>query len=243
VTRITDFRQRKLGPTYGSFSGLVPLRTPSGPQETESKLEKELVAQLNFSPIVADLITQPIIEYEQDGRPREYAADIFVSLWFWSIERPRYYLIEVKREQDLKDNQAKYAPKFAAARDWCSQNFASFRVVTEKEIRTPYLRNTSLLGCHIGLEPDDRHFNAVLAILRQGARSVAELIPLLASQGIGEPDARETIEICVANRILGCDLTKPFGDDSILNEGLIPPGSHPYDRDPIINLLWHASQG
>jgi len=243
VTKIANFRQRSIGKTFGSFASRVPLRTPSGPQNTESQLETELVIQLNFTPIVKDIITQPIIEYERAGKLIEYAADIFTCLWFWSIEHPCAYLIEVKRQADLDQKKDEYAPKFAGAREWCALNGAEFRIMTEKEIRTPYLHNAKLLGRHVRQFPDRLHLEAILRLLRDRPKSTAELLPLLRAEGIEEPDARDAIEKAVANRDLGCDLSKKFDDDTLLDQGVVPNGAHPYDLAPITKLLRFAQGG
>jgi hypothetical protein len=243
VTRIANFRQRRIGKTFGSFASHIPLRTPSGPQDTESQLETELVIQLNFTPIVKDIITQPVIGYDRAGKLVEYAADILLTLCFWSIENACTYLIEVKRQDDLDRKKDDYAQKFAGAREWCILNGAEFRIMTEREIRTPYLHNARLLGRYIQQFPDHLHLEAILRLLRDGPRSTADLLPLLRAEGIEEPDARDAIEKAVANRDLGCDLSKKFDDDSLLDQGVVPPGTHPYDLDPITKLLRFAQGG
>jgi hypothetical protein len=237
VTKIANFRQRRIGKTFGSFASHIPLPTPSGPQDTESQLETELVIQLNFTPIVKDIITQPIIEYDRAGKLVEYAADVFATLSFWSIEYACAYLIEVKRQDDLDRKKDEYAPKFAGAREWCMLNGAEFRIMTEREIRTPYLHNAKLLGRYVRQFPDHLHLEAILRLLRDRPKSTTELLPVLRAEGIEEPDARDAIEKAVANRDLGCDLSKKFDDDSLLDQGVVPQGTHPYDLDPIIKLL------
>ena len=243
MTKIANFRQRAIGKTYGSFASRVPLRTPSGPQNTESQLETELVIQLNFTPIVKDIITQPVIEYARAGKVVEYAADVFTSLFFWSIEHPCAYMIEVKRQADLDRKKDEYAPKFAGARDWCAQNGVEFRIMTEREIRTPYLYNAKLLGRYVQQFPDHLHLEAIMRLVRDRPKSTVELLPLLKAEGIEEPDARDAIEKAVANRDLGCDLSKRFDDDTLLEQGVVPQGTHPYDLEPITKLLRSAQGG
>ena len=74
------FQQRPIEATFSSFRSMVPLRTPSGPQQVESELEAELLEQLAFAPGTYDLLTQPIIEYATNGRARRYTPDIIVQL-------------------------------------------------------------------------------------------------------------------------------------------------------------------
>ncbi len=153
---IPGIRQRPIGKTHGSIRGLLHLRTPSGPQEVESDLEAGLVEQLNFSPHVRDLITQPIIEFSSGAKEKEYACDVLVRLFPGAEDQPTYYLIEVKRAADLAKNSAAYAEKFRGAEAWCAENFAQFKVLNEKDIQTPYLANARFFTRYYNYLPNSR---------------------------------------------------------------------------------------
>ncbi len=54
-------------------------------------------------------------------------------------------LIEVKYAADLDANRAHLLPTFEAAQAWAAQGGGTFRVATEREVRTPFLQNAKRL--------------------------------------------------------------------------------------------------
>lgn len=233
---VSLFEQRKIGPTHGSMASLIPLRTPSGPQYTESELETDLVQQLVFSGRVSDLITQPIIFYSRGGKELRYTPDVLVELRPDRSADWRYYLLEAKPVEHLEGFRAEAGEKIRVATMWCEQNLAAFRILTEKQIRTPYLGNSKLLGRYLGMQPEAAHLEAIMAVLASGPVTVSQTISQVHAVGIEEPDARLAIERSVANRLVTCDLARPFDDSSILalndnrHEGGAP-------NDPILRLM------
>lgn len=228
------FQQRKVEATFGSFRSLVPLKTPSGPQETESELESELLDQLAFAPGVYDLLTQPIIEYDVNGKKRRYTPDIVVQLNASGDLTCDRYIVEVKRRADLIANAAAYAVKFEAARRAADHLGAAFRIMDDTLVRTPYLRNARLLSHHLEADPEMTSVDILEGAIGFAPISVADAIALLQTEGVEEPDARASIEQCVAWRRLTCDLALKFNDQSMIKVrdlGVLP---HRYD-DP---LLW-----
>ena len=125
------FEQRKIEATFSSFRSMIPLSTPSGPQHVESELEAELLEQLAFAPGVYDLLTQPIIHYTLDGKPRRYTPDIAVQLHASGDDAPCRYLIEVKRRADLLANASQYALKFQVGRLAAEATGAAFRIMDD----------------------------------------------------------------------------------------------------------------
>jgi hypothetical protein len=232
------FEQRKFGPTHGSFSARLPLRTPSGTQFAESLLEAELVRQLNFSNRVHDILTQPVLRYLKEGLPRRYTADVIVEL-HPSPPSPIWYLIEVKRQEDLDRHEDRYREKFQIAREWCADNNAEFRIMTEQHIRTDYLYNANLLSEYLISEPSDEIVGAVWNRLKQEPASVAELTLRLSTYGLDRPTARKAIFQLVANRFVHCDLSRRFDDQTVLSE-LTRDILADHDSDPIIKNIRRA---
>ena len=140
-----QFEQRKIESTFGSFRSFIPLPTPSGAQWTESELETELLEQLAFSPLVFDLITQPIIHYTLNGEARRYTPDIAVQVSGTCDDLPGRYLIEVKRQEDLLQDRERHAIRFEVGRACAAQMGAVLRIMDETQIRTPYLTNARAL--------------------------------------------------------------------------------------------------
>jgi len=212
------FEQRKIGRQHTSLAAFVPLRTPSGAQETESQLETDLVVQLNFSPSVYDLITQPIIKYtDETGVRRRYTPDVLVQLFPDGQDRNRYLMIEAKPLKVLENNWDRFTPAFSAAREWCALNFVDFHIVTELEIRTPYLTNAVALSTFWNSDPAPNLMSALWDITDAGTITVEEAIRALMATGVSEPDGRAAIECAVANRYVACDLSQEFTDQSKLH--------------------------
>ena len=236
------FEQRIVEPTFGSFRSLVPLRTPSGPQWTESELETELLEQLAFAPFVFDLLTQPIIHYLLDSEARRYTPDIAMQLHATGDDLPGRYIIEVKRREDLERDAARHALRFQVGRICAEETGAVFRVMDESRIRTPYLGNARLLGHHLATELTDREDDGLRLLRRAGPITVADAIALLGREGFDEPDARHVIEHSVARRRVRADLSTPFSDGTIVSEH--PDGIMAAIRsDPILRLLQDAPDG
>jgi hypothetical protein len=236
------FEQRTIEATYGSFRSLVPLRTPSGPQQTESELEAELLEQLAFAPFVYDLITQPIIHYTLDGQPRRYTADIAMQLHGTGDDLPSRYIIEVKREEDLIRDAAKHALRFEVGRLCAEEVGAVFRVMTETRIRTPYLSNARRLVHHLNTDLADHEEAGRRLLQESGRQSVAEALVKLAANGFAEPDARHIVEHSVARRRVFTDLSVPFSDQSLImphQQGILAA----VRSDPILKSLQDAPEG
>ncbi|BBC70905.1 conserved hypothetical protein [Altererythrobacter sp. B11] len=233
------FQQRKIESTFGSFRSLVPLNTPSGPQETESELESELLDQLAFAPGVYDLLTQPIIEYEFDGKRRTYTPDIIVQLHASGDLPAARYIIEVKRRADLIANASNYAAKFEAARRAADNLGAAFRIMDDIRIRTPYLRNARLLSQYLETDPELVSVDILQDAVGHEAIKVADAIALMRQNCVEEPDARASIEQCVAWRRLTCDLSLEFGDHSVIRVRDLSKRDLRLD-DPILRSLDEA---
>ncbi len=211
------FRQRAIRRKHTSIRAHIPLKSPSGPQETESQLETDLVLQLQFSVRVYDLITQPIIDYvDTNGRPRQYTPDVFVELYPDAEGDLRYYMIEAKMADALRENWNDYQMAFDAARAWCADHHAHFRIVTEEEIRTPYLTNAKMLSEHLDLDPDDDALDVLWQLTDTRPTTVSAALSAMREAGLAEPKARTAIERAVANRFVACDLGLPFSDDTQL---------------------------
>jgi hypothetical protein len=107
----------------------------------ESALERDFVTICRFDPDVIGIEEQPvaITWTDANGRHRRYTPDYRV------VKRARTEIVEVKYRDDLWANWANYKPVFAAARDWAERRSMQFCIVTERQIRKPFLANAKRL--------------------------------------------------------------------------------------------------
>lgn len=237
------FEQRKVEATFASFRTRHPLRTPSGPQWTESDLEAQLLTQLAFAPGVYDLMTQPIIRYvDEKGVEKSYTPDIAVQLHADIDDYPSRYLIEVKRQAVVDADDGTLARKFTIGRLGAAAAGAEFRVMTERQIDTAYLTNARLLKQRQAEDFDTEHMGLVLDTIAQAPTNLADLIDSLGQAGMTEPLVRDVIERFVAHRIVNCDLMQPFDDASAISAPLQEDVGR-YGLDPILKALRSAPMG
>ncbi len=140
---------RKIRANYVSVTGLVADDRSAKSTGYESSLERDFIKHLIFNQNVFKHEEQPLtIEYiDADGKQRRYTPDLFVSyrkdLAFTKHWRP--LLAEVKYRSDLFKHWIELKPKFRAARAYAKQRGWDFAIMTERELRTPYLKNITFL--------------------------------------------------------------------------------------------------
>ncbi len=137
---------RKIKP--GRFNTTSTFRNTKTDMEVqaESTLEADFLFSVDQDPMVEWYDAQPLkIAYRVAGesRDRTYIPDVLVRYKTESRKRPT--LFEVKFRTDLAKSWLELKPKFKAAVSICKANGWKFKIVTEKEIRTPALRNTEFL--------------------------------------------------------------------------------------------------
>lgn len=120
------------------ITGFQPLAT--GIAEHESALERDFVTLTSFLDAAASIIAQPVtLNFRHDGRTRRYTPDFLVR------GRHHVELVEVKYQADLDANSERLRPAFDTARTWADENRASFRIATERDIRSSMLVNAKRL--------------------------------------------------------------------------------------------------
>ena len=235
VTLRDEFKQRKIGKTGGSFRRMLPLDAPSGPQWVESELEANAVIQIAFVPTFYDLITQPIIKYEICDRKHVYTPDIACIFGQNRDPFPGRFLIEVKRRDELKRKLPEFADRFHAAREFCADMGAAFRVLHEDHLQTAYLKNALLLRRDMNEDPD-LHASDLLKS-EFGERSFTKRD---AEEALGPMirqawERTQTVRRLIAWRELACDLMLDLTDDSELRIPSDDVSNAP--RDPFLKML------
>lgn len=136
---------RKIPKNYRHVTGVAAKTKAVGEAQFESPLERDFIALLEFSPEVVEYEVQPVkIEWTDDqGAPRYYRPDVRVVFHNDLSRRP--WLCEVKCRGDIRDNWDELHPRFRQGIRYAKQRGWVFHLVSDAEIRTPYLNNARFL--------------------------------------------------------------------------------------------------
>lgn len=136
---------RKIPKNHVHVTGRHAAQKSESDADFESMLEADHLLLLDHDVQVKRYETQPV-RIPVPRVPPGYVPDALVEFHPDAdgvIAAPE--LREVKPVAVLELHQAKFAPKFEAAKKYCDQRGWAFRIITEKEIRTPRLANVKFL--------------------------------------------------------------------------------------------------
>jgi len=145
---------RRIRISNRSMTGIVP-----GLGQFESSLERDFMELIRFDKNIQSYTPQPATIYYPDvnGKTRKYTPDGFIEYRrdiSPASEMP-HVLCEIKYRNDFRANWREFLPKFRAAKRYASERGWTFQVLTEYEIRGPYLKNVRFLsGYHTAPSSD-----------------------------------------------------------------------------------------
>lgn len=177
----------------------------------ESTLERDFMEILRFDRDVLCVSPQPLLVtfLDSNGKTKEYYPDGLIEFHVELGQCPILY--EVKYRQDFRDNWRQLLPKFRAAKRYCAERGWRFEVYTEKEIRTPYLKNVRFLFPY-----RERQFpEPIISWVLQTLADLIEADPdlLLCALCKDKGNRAELIPVIwhlVANGVIDCDLEEPL---------------------------------
>jgi hypothetical protein len=114
--------------------------------QAESNLEADFLFKLDQDDMVEWYDAQPIVisyQLPEENFTRTYTPDVLVR--FKPEKGEKVTLYEVKFRSELIKSWRKLKPKFKAAIAVCKEKGWKFKIVTEREIRTPELKNREFL--------------------------------------------------------------------------------------------------
>jgi hypothetical protein len=180
---------RKIRPNYGSVTGLVADDRLARSTGYESSLERDFIKHLIFNQNVFKHEEQPLtIEFTDiRGKQRRYTPD-FLIFYRRDIALTRDWrplLVEVKYRSDLFKHWIELKPKFRAARSYAKRHGWDFAIITERELRTPYLKNITFL-LEFRKYPRDEVGSQLLleAVANRSATTPAGLLDLISEDAI-----------------------------------------------------------
>jgi hypothetical protein len=197
---------RKIVPGTRGVTGNVPLLG-----KYESTLERDLMEILRFDPDIEQFTPQPLtIDYlDSDGNKRTYTPDGFIK--FKASASPFHppILFEVKYREDFRKDLKTLLPKFRAAKAYCIPRGWRFEVFTERQIRTPYLKNVKFLWQYLERVPEPETKAHVLAILNDLDEADPDLLLCaLCSDATNRARFIPSIWHLIATGAIDCDLNQ-----------------------------------
>lgn len=207
---------RKIPTNRRSLTGFVASRRDGRMVASESSLERDLLVLLDFDPAVERYEEQPVrIEYrDARGRRRTYTPDVLVyfrqdAAAPGALLTPLLY--EVKYREDLSENWREIKPKVRAARAYARGRGWRFRIITEREIRTPYLQSVKFLRQYRRLQPNDAERRLLLDRLREVGESDPEsLLLTISPEPVRRAELLPTLWHLVAAGDIYADLDEPL---------------------------------
>jgi hypothetical protein len=137
---------RNIPKNYRNVTGVMASSKAVGPAQFESTLERDFLSLLEFSLEVERFEVQPLkIEWRNEqGTLRSYTPDVLVE-FHPDVDRTPW-LCEIKYRADIKKHWVELHPKLRRGVHHAKQNGWRFRLITEVEVRTPYLANVRFLA-------------------------------------------------------------------------------------------------
>lgn len=203
---------RKIPLNYRNITGYIQSDKSSDYTHFESSLERDALILAEFDENVLSFKAQPRrFDYELEGKQRHYTPDIFIS-----YKDGSNLYVEVKYRSDLKKNWQTLKPKFKTAiHALRSEPKARFKIWTEVEIRTPYLKNVSFLLPYKKRIVDEYQVKTIYKILsRANSLTPKDLLPLCSKDMLTQAEFINSLWHCVANGTVKIDIFSPMMMDS-----------------------------
>lgn len=176
---------------------------------SESTLERDWLILLDFDDSIERYEEQPvrINYYDEQGRRRFYYPDVIV---FYKDGR-QPLLCEVKYRDELKQKWKEMKPKIRAARAYAREHGWRFGILTEREIRTPFLVNVKLLRHHRRFEPSADMQRMVIDRLRTMRKATpSRLLRAIHNDPWQTAEIIPVLWYLVSTRQVQADLTDPL---------------------------------
>lgn len=196
---------------YRNVTGIAAASKAGGAAQFESTLERDFLSLLEFSPEVKTIDPQPVrVEWlDARGHKRIYTPDVFVE--FIESDGKTPWLCEVKYRSELREKWAELRPKFKATFHFAKEQGWRFKIVTEREIRTPYLANVYFLIGFRRSIPDAGLMLDILGHLNKNNESTPrDLIEALRSDITARAQLTNVLWHLIATFQVGVDLHQPL---------------------------------
>jgi hypothetical protein len=202
---------RTIPKNYRNVTGIAASAKAGGAAQFESTLERDFLSLLEFSLEVKAIDPQPVkvIWLDASGDQHSYTPDVFVE--FIESDGKMPWLCEVKYRSELREKWAEFRPKFKAALHFAKERGWRFKIVTEREIRTPYLANVRFLIGFRRSIPDSGLMQDILGHLKKVTETTPrDLIETIRSDVTDRARLTSVLWNLIATFQVGVDLHHPL---------------------------------
>ncbi|MCS4509969.1 TnsA endonuclease N-terminal domain-containing protein [Xylophilus ampelinus] len=206
---------REIGVQVRSITGTMP-----NGNRYESALERDFMLLMDFDLAVDVYTPQPLtIRYQdRDGDWHRYTPDGLVE-WRKDLKPhdPRPLLVEIKYREAFQGEWRVWRERMRAARRYAEERGWQFLVITERDIRNPFLDNVRFLLPYRRRPGPVQTDQWVLDKLTELIESTPqELIESLYQDKWNRAALIPVVWCLLAERRIGCDLTQPLTMQSTL---------------------------
>lgn len=207
---------RNIPKNYRNVTGIISDIDTDFGYAFESTLERDFLLLLKFDVSVLSIDEQPIkINWcDTQGKSHSYTPDVRVDY----VDDRKSIIFEVKYRSELQQKWKEFRPKFKAAVSYCRRNNMQFRLITEDEIRTPYLKNVQFLIHHkqiIFNEQLTEYRDQILKhINSHNCSTPAQILDYISSDKWVQASAMPVLWYLIANHKIQADLNETLGMDS-----------------------------
>lgn len=198
---------RKIPKNYRNVTGVHASDKSIGDAQFESTLERDFLTLLEFHPDVERFEVQPKAIHWKDasGKPRKHTPDVLVM--FKPDLKLTPWLCEIKYRSDIFENWSQYKPKFKAGISFAKRVGWRYRLITEVEVRTPYLANCRFLTGFKFQNPQERDIHLLLERLAHlGQSTPAALLSSIDPNKYAQAHLMPTLWHLIATHQIDVDL-------------------------------------
>lgn len=199
---------RKIPLNYRNITGYVHSDKSDEYTHFEASLERNALLLCEFDEQVEKFKTQPRrFEFTHNGKKRYYTPDILIK-----FKDGLSLYVEVKYRDDLKKDWDKLKLKFKAAiQELKSEPNTRFKIWTEQEINTPFLKNVTFLLPYKNRPYEEYQLATIQKILSRGQpTSIKELLALCSTNEMEQAEFLNTLWYAIANQLVLTDLSTPL---------------------------------
>lgn len=205
---------RKVPLNYRNITGYVHSNKSNAYTHFESSLERDALLICEFDPAVKAFSTQPRrFNFTLNGKSRHYTPDILIE-----YHDGRKVYVEIKYRDNLKKDWLELKPKFKAAiHELKNEPNTRFKILTEIEIRTVFLKNITFLLPYKSRAFEEYQLETIRKILLRGQpMTILELLSLCSTSEMEQAEFLNTLWYAVSHRIVQTDLASPLSMENLV---------------------------